>query len=186
MFKNWCCFNITHDDVIVPGNENDNENDNEKHEPEENNLCIRIKNSEINWKNTIQFIPPIEEGIVIKVYDGDTITIASKLPYSESPMFRFAVRLNGIDCPEIKGKTIEEKKCAEIAKQELSNIIMNKVVKLKNLKTEKYGRILADVYYEDLFLNKYMIEKRLAVSYNGKTKISPKNWMDYYENINKQ
>jgi len=29
-------------------------------------------------------------------------------------------------------------------------------------------------------LNKHMIEKRLAVSYDGGTKISPSNWMNYY------
>ena len=36
------------------------------------------------WKNTKPFVPPLKEGIVIKVYDGDTITIASKLPFKES------------------------------------------------------------------------------------------------------
>ncbi len=134
----------------------------------------------IYWKDTIQFVPPVEKGIVIKVYDGDTITIASKLPYPASPLYRFSVRLNGIDCPEIKGKDEHEKHCAQIAKQEMSNLILNKVVTLKNVQTEKYGRILADVYIGDLQLNKHMIEKRLAVSYDGGTKISPSNWMNYY------
>ena len=134
----------------------------------------------IDWKDTIQFVPPVEKGIVIKVYDGDTITIASKLPYPTSPLYRFSVRLNGIDCPEIKGKDENEKQCAQIAKKEMSDLILNKVVTLKNVQTEKYGRILADVYIEDLHLNKHMIEKRLAVSYDGGTKISPSNWMNYY------
>jgi endonuclease YncB( thermonuclease family) len=134
----------------------------------------------INWKDTIQFVPPVEKGVVIKVYDGDTITIASKLPYHTSPLYRFSVRLNGIDCPEIKGKDENEKQCAQIAKKEMSELIMNKVVTLKNVQTEKYGRILADVYIGDLHLNKHMIEKKLAVSYDGGTKIDPRNWMDYY------
>lgn len=136
----------------------------------------------LEWKDTIQFIPPIEKGIVIKVYDGDTITIASKLHYIESPLYRFSVRLNGIDCPEIKGKDENEKECAQLAKQTMTNLVLNKVVTLKNVETEKYGRILADVYLDDLHLNTYMLEKRLAVSYNGRTKISPKNWLDYYYN----
>ena len=34
----------------------------------------------IEWKDTIPFIPPVDKGLVIKVYDGDTITIAAKLP----------------------------------------------------------------------------------------------------------
>lgn len=134
----------------------------------------------IDWKNTTQFVPPIEKGIVIKVYDGDTITIASKLPYSTSLLYRFSVRLNGIDCPEIKGNDENEKQCAQIAKQEMSNLVMNKIVTLKNTKTEKYGRILADVYIDDLHLNNYMLEKRLAVTYDGGTKKCPKNWMNYY------
>lgn len=134
----------------------------------------------IDWKDTIQFVPPVKKGVVIKVYDGDTITIASKLPYSTSPLYRFSVRLNGIDCPEIKGKNENEKQCAQIAKQEMSDLILNKVVILKNVQTEKYGRILADVYIGDLHLNKHMIKKRLAVSYDGGTKISPTNWMNYY------
>ena len=135
---------------------------------------------EIDWKDTIKFVAPVEKGIVIKVYDGDTITIASKLPYPESPLYRFSVRLNGIDCPEIKGKDESEKECAKIAKQEMTGLILNKIVMLKNVETEKYGRILADVYIGDLHLNKHMIEKRLAVSYDGGTKVSPKNWMNYY------
>jgi hypothetical protein len=84
----------------------------------------------ISYEETIQFVPPIKKGVVIKVYDGDTITIASKLPYKESPIYRFSVRLAGIDCPEIKGKNENERTIAELAKKELSNLIMNKELKL--------------------------------------------------------
>ena len=137
-------------------------------------------NEKINWKDTIEFVAPIEKGIVIKVYDGDTITIASKLPYETSPLYRFSVRLNGIDCPEIKSKDENEKECAKIAKKEMNDLIINKMVILKNVQTEKYGRILADVYIGDLHLNQYLIEKRLAVTYDGGTKMKPTDWMNYY------
>jgi endonuclease YncB( thermonuclease family) len=90
------------------------------------------------------------------------------------------VRLNGIDCPEIKGKTPEEKQCATIAKQVLSDLILGKMVTLKNVETEKYGRILSEVYIGDICVNKYLLEKRLAVEYDGGTKKCPQNWMDYY------
>jgi hypothetical protein len=43
------------------------------------------------WKDTIEFVPPVSEGFVIKVYDADTLTIASRLPYPESPLYRFQV-----------------------------------------------------------------------------------------------
>ena len=151
-------------------------------EKQSNNSNNSNNSKQIIWKHTIEFVAPIEQGIVIKVYDGDTITIASKLPYESSPLYRFAVRLNGIDCPEMKGKDENEKECAQIAKKELNDLIMNKMVTLKNVQTEKYGRILADVYIGDLHLNQHMIEKRLAVTYDGGTKMKPTNWMNYYSN----
>ena len=146
----------------------------------EPNEWLNNLDKNIDYRDTIPFVPPVEKGVVIKVYDGDTITIASKLPYPDSKLYRFSVRLNGIDCPEIKGKDENEKQCAQIAKQEMSVLVLNKVVTLKNVDTEKYGRILADVYIGDLHVNKHMIEKRLAVTYDGGTKITPSNWMIYY------
>jgi len=124
----------------------------------------------IIWNDTIEFTYPITSGHVIKVYDGDTITIASKMPYENSPLFRFNVRLNGIDTPEIKSKNENEKILAKKARDSLSQLIMNKNVTLKNVKNEKYGRILSDVYLDDLHVNKWMIDKQFAVEYDGKTK----------------
>ena len=134
----------------------------------------------IDYNDTCIFIPPITNGQVIKVYDGDTITIASTLPYPESPLYRFQVRLNGIDCPEIKSKNEDEKEIAIIARKEIENLVMDKIVTLKNLQNEKYGRILADVYIEDIHLNSHLLSKKLAVVYSGQTKQSPQNWKKYY------
>ena len=130
----------------------------------------------IQWEQTIPFIPPIYEGQVIKVYDGDTITIASKLPYDESPLYRFSVRLLGIDSPEIKGKTPEEKEAAKKSQKALENLILNKVVYLKDMSNEKYGRILANVYVDvdssenQIHVNKWMLDNKYAHEYDGKTK----------------
>lgn len=137
-------------------------------------------NGLLNSKEIKPFVPPIQQGIVIKVYDGDTITIAAKLPYNESPIYKFSIRLSGIDCPEIKGKNDSEKICAEIAKKLLNDLILNRIVYLENVATEKYGRILADVYYGDLHINDYMLKKILAVKYYGGTKTIPNDWLAYY------
>ena len=85
----------------------------------------------------------------------------------------------GKACQRI-GKDKYEKECAQIAKQEITDLVLNKVVLLKNVGTEKYGRILADVYIDQIHLNDYLLKKRLAVSYDGGTKKCPKNWMDYH------
>ena len=131
---------------------------------------------DVNYKNTIPFVPPITEGKVIKVYDGDTFTIASKLPYDLSPIYRFSVRLNGIDAPEMKCKTNVEKLHAVKSRDALSSMILNKKVKLTNIKTEKYGRILADVYLDGTHINQWMLDNKHAVQYNGGTKNKPPEW----------
>ena len=136
-------------------------------------------NSLISWQDTKPFIPPITGGIVIKVYDGDTITIASTLPYKNSEMYRFSIRLSGIDAAEIKSKNEDEQIVAREARDCLSNLILHKYVTIKNLNMEKYGRILADVYFKDIHVNEWMLSQRFAVDYDGGTKRSPSSWVKY-------
>jgi endonuclease YncB( thermonuclease family) len=85
------------------------------------------------------------------VYDADTLTIASRLPYPESPLYRFQVWLNGIDTPEMKGLSEDEWKCAKEAQQFVKELLLGKKIVLKNAKKEKYGWILADVWYGDSY-----------------------------------
>lgn len=136
---------------------------------------------DIKWEDTVEFTFPIKGGRVIKVYDADTITIASKLPYNDSPMYRLSVRLNGIDTPEMKGKGVEEeeKNAAKLARDFVSNLALNKYVRLENIESEKYGRILADVYIGDVHLNDVLLKERYAVKYDGGTKIKPASWTKY-------
>jgi endonuclease YncB( thermonuclease family) len=141
---------------------------------------IEIKTPHIiKWEETIPFTIQISEGQVIKVYDGDSITIAGHYPMYNSPLFRFSVRLNGIDTAEIKGKTEEEITVAKEAKEALKNLILHKVVTLRNIGSEKYGRILADIYLDDLCINDWLIKERYAVKYDGGTKRPPKSWLKY-------
>ena len=144
-------------------------------------VCLIFLFGRCKWEDTIEFTFPINGGRVIKVYDGDTITIASKLPFDNSPLYRFSVRLKGIYTPKIKGKNIsnEEKIAAKSARKYLSYLILNKYVRLENIRNEKYGRILADVYIGDKNLSEDLIKERYAVKYDGGTKKKPYSWWKY-------
>jgi len=149
-----------------------------------------ISLADATWKNTTEFVPLVTEGKVIKVYDCDTITIASKVPYlsevnESNIMYRFHVRLLGIDTPEMKTKNEAEKSIAHLAQKTLSDLILNKNVSLTNTSLDKYGRILANVYTEQgVELSKWAIDNRFAVLYDGGTKKPPKSWSDYYKTGN--
>jgi len=133
-----------------------------------------------NWSNSQPFQPDLKIGKVIKVYDGDSITIAAK-PYENYPIYRFSVRLSGIDTPELRTRNENEKKHAIIARDALSEKILDKIVTLKNVESEKYGRVLADVYLGDENICEWMVANNYGVQYGGKTKVKPKEWFEDVE-----
>jgi micrococcal nuclease len=139
-----------------------------------NNDTAYLEN--ISDKETNIFIPPIRFAKVIKVYDGDTITVAAKLPFAKSPVYRFSVRLRSIDSPEIKGTSQQERELAITSRDALHDMIFGKIIELKNNGKEKYGRVLADIYYEDLHVNKWMVEKGYALEYHGGKKTRGIDW----------
>jgi endonuclease YncB( thermonuclease family) len=132
---------------------------------------------------------------VESVYDGDTITILVPIKlhiynmissdqidfYSDSNnsniinFNKIKLRLHGIDTPEIKPlKNILNREehiiKAKEARDFLSNIILNKIIKVEFLSNDKYGRPLAKIYKDDIYLNNLMIEKGYAKQYDGGTK----------------
>ena len=130
----------------------------------------------ISYKETKIFIPQIKFAKVIKVYDGDTITVAAKLPFDESPIYRFSIRLRSIDSPEIRGESKRECELAIQARDALYNLIFGKIIEIRNNGKEKYGRLLADIYYKDIHINQWILDNGHAVAYNGGKKIRSDNW----------
>ena len=137
---------------------------------------LNISLSDADVHNTETYIPKITCGIVIKVYDGDTITVAAYLPESNKKVYKFAIRLRGIDSPELRGSSATEKKHAIVARDALSGRILNQYIDIKNVSTEKYGRLLADVYFEGTNMNNWKVSNNYAVEYDGGTKHRDKSW----------
>ena len=77
---------------------------------------------------------------MVKVYDGDTITVAGYLK-GDPECYKFKVRLNGIDSPELK-VLVKMKKNRIISRNALSDKILNNIVTLDIKGTEKYGRFI--------------------------------------------
>ncbi|NOT66389.1 MAG: thermonuclease family protein [Methylotenera sp.] len=105
---------------------------------------------------------------VRRVHDGDTIQVLSDtLPM---PLANMAVRLRGIDTPELAGKCPAEKAKAKLATAYLKGLVkQGDVLTLNNPKWDKYGgRIDADVTWRDVDLAQAMIAAGYAVPYFGK------------------
>lgn len=132
---------------------------------------------------------------VDSVYDGDTITlmIGTKIHIFETIgvnqvnldsdsnksntiyFNKVRVRLMGIDTPELRPKKNipnrnEHIEKAKLAKEFLSNLVLNKSIKVKFLHNDLYGRPLVYLYLDNVCINDLMIENGYAKKYNGGTK----------------
>ena len=109
----------------------------------------------------------IKTAKVVKVYDGDTITVIFK---HKDEYNKWNCRIYGIDTPEIKTKNPEEKKAAILARDFLKDLILEKIVQIECLGFDKYGRLLTNVFYDDKNVMKTMIENKFGKLYFGGTK----------------
>lgn len=84
--------------------------------------------------------------IVVSVPDGDSLQLHDGR----------RVRLLGIDAPE-KGRCM-----AEEAREELRALVFSKRVILKDIQTDDYGRVLANVFVGKKWVNGIMVQKGMA------------------------
>jgi len=109
---------------------------------------------------------------VISVYDGDTfrVNIASLPPIVGK---NIAIRVNGVDTPEIRGKCQYEKNLALKARNFVRDKLANaKEIKLTNLQRGKYFRVVANVLVDGVSLEQELLDNELAYEYHGKRKLS--------------
>lgn len=106
---------------------------------------------------------------VLSIYDGDTFKI--NLNCKEEVLCEnISVRVRGIDCPEMKGKTAKEKRLAKKAKTFTEDFLSTAPVNLKNCGRDKYFRLLCDVQVNEEDLAEALLKAGLAYSYDGGTK----------------
>lgn len=119
-------------------------------------------------------------GYCIKVYDGDTATICMEL---FGQRFKYNCRLAGIDTAELRDKDPEVKNLAIGSRDYLASLILNKTIRVVCGHNDKYGRILVDIYLDNMHINQHMIDKGYALQYDGKKKSGGSEILENYRSI---
>ena len=104
--------------------------------------------------------------IIKDCYDGDTCTTIN----GEK------IRLACIDTPELKGKKanpIDAKK----AKIFLNSLIANKEVNIRRINNDRYGRTVAELFKNDVNIQKLIVEKGYGQIYRKYSYQCP--WINY-------
>ena len=92
--------------------------------------------------------------LIKSCYDGDTCTTSK----GEK------IRLACIDSPELKGDKANPVP-AKKARDYLNNLIANKLVSIKRITFDKYGRTVAELYKDEINIQKLLVDKNLAKIY---------------------
>lgn len=98
---------------------------------------------------------------VVRVYDGDTLQV-------QGFGVKFKIRLMGIDCPEMGRKGQKGQPYSLEAKRELTRLVGQKTISLKQYGMGGYNRVLAEVFAGTLNVNLEMVKSGLAEVYPGK------------------
>lgn len=104
------------------------------------------------------------------VYDGDTFKVYLACKY---PIFCKAipVRVRGVDCPEMRGGTLETKAAAKAAKAFTKQFLRGGKIFLRNCGRDKYFRLLCEVKVNGANLGTALLEHGHAVPYDGRVKM---------------
>mgnify|MGYP003484647385 FL=1 len=105
------------------------------------------------YANSLELI-----GKVIKVSDGDTVTILTEDKVSHK------IRLNDIDAPEKK------QPFGNKSRDNLASYIAGEIITVKYKSKDKYGRILGTIYFENLDINLQQIKNGYAWVYKQYSK----------------
>ena len=108
---------------------------------------------------------------IVKIIDGDTVDVDIDLGFGIW-MRNERIRLYGIDTPESRTRDLEEKKYGLAAKEFLTKWLEAGNITLKTQKDAegKFGRILGELWYNDVNINQKMVSEHHAVAYHGQSK----------------
>ena len=129
----------------------------------------------MNYDSIPYFIPQIRYAKVTDVRQNYTIVVAARFPNNDSPIHRFPIKLKHVDKEEFSlyrshgGFGCDfESNLDNRAKDALIPLICSNIVELKNI--ENYGRgvLYADVYCGEIYVNKWLVDKKLAVYIDNK------------------
>jgi len=103
----------------------------------------------------------------LKIYTGDTFVLATKIPFfhetiETAPICKFTIHLDSVTAPIDKENGL-------ITKEALIQKIEHQVVQLRDISTDRHGKIYAKVFLAEENVNEWLVKNNYGVrSKNGK------------------
>ena len=78
--------------------------------------------------------------------------------------------MRGLVSPDLKSVSPLTREEAKISRGALSELILTKIVNLDNIESDRYGNLVADVYYNGIYINEWMISNDYSEDYDSGSK----------------
>lgn len=109
----------------------------------------------VDFCETVPFVPAVQYGKVLQINSGSEFVMAARVynGYTKTlrpKLYRFTIKLRHI--PDFKSLDKEK-----YAIQLLTKMILNKVVHLRKVESTGTDKLCADVIYEQLYINNYIL-----------------------------
>jgi len=128
----------------------------------------------INWPDpkATSKVPHRHQHVVVKVisvYDGDTFK--ALVPIGDA-FLKLAIRVNGVDSPEIRARAALEKQAALVVRDRVAEQLDQQEIVICPVDWDKYGgRLLADCWLPSgESLTEWLLERRMGKAYHGAKK----------------
>lgn len=99
-----------------------------------------------------------QSGKIVRIKDGDTVVLL------DSDNNQITLRLAEVDCPE------SSQAFGKKAKEFTSDQVASKTVRYKIINTDRYGRYIAKIYYENKYLSAEIIKNGFGWHYKKYSK----------------
>ncbi len=103
-------------------------------------------------------------------HDGDTVELI--IAVGLDVYVKKSIRLLCVDTPEVATKNLTEKSAGIKIRDLVSNFILYKEFEILIFedKSEKFGRLLGEIYIEEFCINDYLLQNNLGKYYMGEKK----------------
>lgn len=108
---------------------------------------------------TVQYLPSIKKGKVLKILNGNTIIVAALLCGTTSPIYRFIISLKNVYRSNIKQTTKMYN-----SRRLLSDFLLEKTIEIKDLSYNEEGILNANIYLDNIHINTKIIEMGLGTA----------------------
>ena len=115
--------------------------------------------NDVSMCDTVQYIPNIKKGKVLKILNGNTLLVAASIHGSVQPVYRFVISMKNVYRTDVTANAKDY-----TSRRLLNKFILDKIVYIKDLASDESGVMNANIYLGGIHVNQIIVDFGLGTS----------------------